>query len=236
MHRDSAWPVAAMRITAIEEQPRSRRLKLVLDGGCAVPVSREVLARFTLLAGDEITDGRLRELEEAEAHHLALSSALHLLAYRPRSEAELRERLARKGVRPDVLGAAIARLRELSLIDDAAFARTWVEGRERTSPRSRRLLASELRAKGVQAAVAQRSAEMVDEAGAAYRAALKRAAALKSAPYAEFRRKLGDLLMRRGFEYETASAAIGRLREELRGGQGREELRGGQGPADGEID
>lgn len=212
-----------MRITAIQEQPRSRRLKLLLDGVRAVPVSREVIARFGLFAGDEITDGRLRELEEAEAHHLALSYALRLLAYRPRSEAELRERLARKGVRADVLGAAIARLRELSLIDDEAFAHTWVEGRERTSPRSRRLLASELRAKGVQEAMAQRCTETVDEAGAAYRAALKRAAALKSAPYAEFRRKLGDLLTRRGFEYETASEAIARLGEELRGGRGPED-------------
>ena len=217
MHRDSALPVAAMRITAIEPQPRSRRFTLRLDGVPAIPVSREVLARFGLRAGGEVSDERLREVQEAEAHHAALSSALRLLAYRPRSESELRGRLARAGIAPRVLEAVVARLRELRLLDDAAFAGGWVEARDRMSPRSRRLLAAELRAKGVPPAVAQRSAAFVDEAAAAYRATQKRATALRGAPYADFRRRLGDLLLRRGFDYETAQEAVRRLWRELRG-------------------
>ena len=47
-------------------------------------------------------------------------------------------------------------------------------------------------------------AVVVDEGAAAYRAGAKRARALAGRPYDEFRRKLGDLLLRRGFSYETA--------------------------------
>jgi regulatory protein len=108
----------------------------------------------------------------------------------------------------------MARLKELRLIDDAAFAATWVESRDRASPRSRRLLASELRLKGVTREVAATSSDAVDDADAAYRAGLKRARLLAGKPFEEFRRKVGDLLLRRGFDYETAREAVRRLWDE----------------------
>ncbi len=48
--------------------------------------------------------------------------ALRLLSYRDRSERELRDRLAKKGFNEDIIGAAIAQLRDAGLIDDRAFA------------------------------------------------------------------------------------------------------------------
>ncbi len=208
-----------MRVTGIERRPGSRSVNVRLDGSVLLKISTEVLSGFGLRAGDELPQTRLKEIREAQRRHSTLASALRLLAYRPRSEAEMRERLARRKAPPALLEAVIARLRELSLLDDGAFARTWVEGRERSSPRSRRLLAAELRAKGVPAAVAERSVAAVDEAEAAYRAARKRAASLGNAAYPDFRRRLGDFLLRRGFDLETAQEAVRRLWEELRGEQ-----------------
>ena len=206
-----------MRITAIEQTRRGRGYKLYLDGVLALPISREVLQRYALREDDEIADARLDELAEAEARHFALASAIRLLAYKPRTEHEMRERLEGKGVRADIAEATLLRLRELRLIDDAAFANDWVARRDTTSPRGRRLIASELRNKGVAAPLAAKATEGVDDADAAYRAAARRASAMRTLPYAQFRRRLGDLLLRRGFGYETARGTIARLWEEHRG-------------------
>ena len=57
----------------------------------------------------------------------ALDAAYRYLAYGSRSESEMRIRLRRKGVLPNTMEKAIVRLRELRLLDDAAFAQQWVE-------------------------------------------------------------------------------------------------------------
>jgi len=200
-----------MRVTAIEKQRRSRRANLFIDGRFALAASLEVLAQAGLRVGDEIDDVRLDELRQAETRHAALTSALRLLAYRPRSEAEVRQRLARRGAPPVVVDETIARLRDLALVDDEAFARFWVESRDQTRPRSRRLLASELRIKGVAGQTTERSLADLNEDDAAYRAGARRGRMLAALPYAEFRRRLGGFLLRRGFAYETVRATVNRL-------------------------
>src|SRR3990172_5631486 len=82
---------------------------------------------------------------------------------RPRGEVERRQRLARRGAPADLVDGAISRLRELGLVDDTAFARTWVEGRSRLSPRSRRLLHRELQAKGIDGEAAREALGPLDD-------------------------------------------------------------------------
>jgi regulatory protein len=127
----------------------------------------------------------------------------------------LRQRLARRGTPSPIVDETITRLRDLGLVNDETFARSWVENRDHTSPRSRRLLALELRNKGVARPIVQDSLATLDEDDAAYRAAARRARSLASLPYTDFRRRLSDLLLRRGFGYETARSTVARLWEEV---------------------
>lgn len=205
-----------MRITALERKPGGQRIKLRLDGQAAVALSVEVCLRFGLRVGDELTNAILDELHAAEARHRALASALRLLSYRPRSEAELRGRLAQKAISAAVIEETIGRVRGAGLLNDEEFARSWVDGRDRTSPRSRRLMTSELRANGVDARLAEQSVAGADDEDAAYRAA-RRARSLQPLPYLEFRRRLGSFLLRRGFEYEVINRVVAKLWEETAG-------------------
>lgn len=198
-------------ITALDRQPRRRNFELQIDGEFAFSVSPDIRVQFGLRAGDEISQERLSAVREAEERHAAMKTALRLLSYRPRSEREIRERLAKKGVRAEMRDATVARLRETGLIDDAAYARAFVESRGRTSPRARRLIAAELRTKGVGRQVADEATAEIDEREAAYRAAARRARSLTKASFADFRRRLGDFLVRRGFDYETAEETVSRL-------------------------
>ncbi len=209
-----------MRITAIERQPRRKRASVHVDGRFALALSLEVLARSALRVGDELDAAGLEELREQEAGHDALSAALRLLAYRPRSEAELRQRLARRGAPPPVVQHTIERLRELGLVDDEAFARAWVDSRDQASPRSGRLLASELRAKGVGRGTVEEAVAAVDDEGAAYRAGQRRARAFAGLTWPDFQRRLSGFLLRRGFAYQTVRAAVARLWAETVPSQG----------------
>ncbi len=203
-----------MRITALERKPGGKRVQLYLDGEPATALSAEVCLRFGLRAGDELTRGALKDLRDAETRQRALASALRLLAYRPRSEAELRGRLGQKAFAEAVIEETIGRLRGAGLLDDEQFARSWVERRDRTSPRSRRLIASELRARGVDAGLAAQSVTNADDEDAAYRAAARRARSRQALPYVEFRRRLGGFLLRRGFEYAVIKRVVARLWQE----------------------
>ncbi len=112
--------------------------------------------------------------------------------------------------------STLSELKARGLVDDAAFARYWRDSREVGSPRSLRALTSELVRKGVDREVASRALAGVDDEAAAYRAARRRAARLAGADRAEFRRKLGAALRRRGFGYEVTEITVNRLWQESR--------------------
>ena len=84
---------------------------------------------------------------------VVLEAAARFLEARSRSVAEVRRRLTGAGYREDLVNGAIERMTELGMLDDDAFARAWVESRDRARPRGERAIREELRLKGVDRAV-----------------------------------------------------------------------------------
>ena len=209
-----------MQITAIEKQRRRQRANIYLDGRYSFSLSLELVAQAGLHEGDALSPQQVDPLRQADLRHQAQQAALRLLAYRPRSEAEMRQRLARRGLPDEVVQETIAHLREQGLLSDAAFARFWVEARDQNSPRGRRLLWQELSAKGIEREIARQAIAVVAEEEAALRAAQKKARHLQGQDYPIFRRRLGDFLLRRGFPYPTVRTTVERLWRE--GQQGSE--------------
>ncbi|KTB47670.1 regulatory protein RecX [Dehalogenimonas alkenigignens] len=150
-------------------------------------------------------------LSPAEACYQA---ALKLLAYRARSEAEMRQRLSRRGFSETEIEAVMNLLKAAGLVDDSAFARAWSEHRASGSPRSAYMIKRELLSRGVDPETAGNALADADDAGAAYRAALPRLSRLKALPADESRRKLADFLRRRGFGWAVIETTLARLEEE----------------------
>jgi regulatory protein len=200
-----------MQITAIEKQRRRRRANVYLDGRFTFSLSFGLLTEAGLHEGDALTPQQVDSLRQADVRHQAHEAALRLLAYRPRSEAEIRQRLARRGLPPQVVQETIARLRDQGLLSDAVFARFWVETRDQSSPRGRRLLWQELSAKGIERETIRQAIAPVAEEDAALRAAQKKVRQLQGQDYPVFRRRLGDFLLRRGFPYPTVRTIVERL-------------------------
>ena len=78
-----------------------------------------------------------------------LDAAARFLEARPRSVAEVQRRLAGAGYRHSLVDEVIERLVALGYLDDEAFARAWVESRDRARPRGEYALRRELQLKGI---------------------------------------------------------------------------------------
>jgi regulatory protein len=102
----------------------------------------------TISRRESLTERRERRgaIEDPE---VVLEAAARFLEARSRSVAEVRRRLTGAGYRAELVEGAIERMTELGMLDDEAFARAWVESRDRARPRGERAIREELRLKGV---------------------------------------------------------------------------------------
>lgn len=210
-------------ITALAAQAHdSQRVNVFVDGTFALGVSLTIVAHEKLFVGKVLDEEAYGRLELAERSDRAVHAALRFLEARPRSTAEIRERLRRKGFEPELVEPTLERLHDLGLVDDAAFARFWVENRQAWRPRGAAALRDELRRKGVDRTTIQHVLDEQSVAdGEGERAiTLARAAVRKYADApdrATFGRRLGGYLQRRGFSFETVRPIVDRLWEELKG-------------------
>jgi len=137
-------------------------------------------------------------------------AALHFLSYRARSEQEVRDRLKRGDFSPEAIDATVVRLNEWRYLDDADFARRWVESRSRGKPRGQRLLQQELRQKGIDAETSKQviAEADLDEAAAATELARKRLSTMGGEDPVAIKRKIGAYLARRGYGFDVARKAL----------------------------
>lgn len=143
----------------------------------------------------------------------AYQVGLRLLAYRPQSRQEVRQRLSGRFSAHVVL-QVLTLLEEQGYLDDAAFARAWRESREAHRPRSATLICRELQQRGVAREVANAAVSGLDEEDSAYQAGRHRLRALQGLDYVTFRRRLGDYLRRRGFPSDVVRRTVERLWQE----------------------
>jgi regulatory protein len=152
---------------------------------------------------------------EADQEAVARKILLDQLTGRARSRAELEGKLAKKGVPEEVAVRLLDRFEEVGLVDDEAFARSWVESRQAGKGLARRALAQELRRKGVDDEVAREVLDEVDpedeveSARELVRRKLRTAARLDRDTAI---RRLTGMLARKGY---SSSVAFRVVREEL---------------------
>ena len=198
------------KITALVVQKRNpNRVNVHLDGEYAFGLARIVAA--WLRVGQELDEEKLKRLQVEDARERAVQQALLFLSYRARSESEIRQNLRKHEMPEEVIEETLARLRQDGLANDGQFAQAWVENRSTFRPRSRRMLAMELRQKGLDDEAVSSALEDVDDEPLAYEAARKRASRLKGLEWADFRKKLSEFLARRGFSYPVIAPVVTRI-------------------------
>lgn len=139
---------------------------------------------------------------DADPESVARRILLDQLTGRARSRKELSDKLASRHVPDDVATDLLDRFEEVGLVDDAAFARTWVSQRQQGKGLSRRVLAQELRRKGVDADVAKDALDEIDpedEAEAARELVRRKLRGLRGVDETTAARRLVAMLARKGY-------------------------------------
>ena len=152
---------------------------------------------------------------DADAEEVARKILLDQLTGQARSRAELATKLSRRRVPEEVAERLLTRFEEVGLIDDAAFARSWVESRQPGKGLGRRALAQELRRKGIEEEVAREALEEIepeDEEQAARALVRRKLRTLRRVDRATATRRLSGMLARKGHSGEVVWRVV---REEL---------------------
>lgn len=205
------------KITGLKQgKRRTKNIHVYVDDEFAISVSRETLVKERINVGQELGKAALEELAEKDLRQRCFNSAVRFLGYRPRSESEIRQRLAKHGFENPVIDKTIEKLKDYRYVDDNEFARYWVENRESFSPRGRRLAKMELKRKGLEADIIENAVSAIDEKESAYRAAQKRAGRLAALDYIDFRLRMVQFLGRRGFNYGIIKEITEKVWRELR--------------------
>ena len=207
-----------MKITQIENQKkRPGRKSIFADGVFLIGVGTDTLIRFGLRTGDEITPGILKRLERAEELLAARTAALRTLAVRPRTEREIRDTLREKEFSVEAAAETIGALKEARLIDDAAFARSFIRNALTLKPTGRVLLRRKLLLLGVERSLADEALDEIladvsqeDEAERAASAFVRRKSASTKKGDAKLRQQLTAFLMRRGYTWDIVQGAVKR--------------------------
>jgi len=204
-----------MIITAIKPQKRGeRRLNVFLDGEFSLGLTSSVLEESGIFIGQELSPDEVQKLKNREEAQQAWERAQRFMATRPRSEREVADRLKRYGYGKQIIQQTLSRLRKAGLLDDHAFADYWKQNRMAFNPRSGRLLALELKQKGIRDELANEVAGSIDEEEEAFRAGSKKARSLPNDDFTVFRRKLAGFLQRRGFNYDVVVSTVNRIWQE----------------------
>lgn len=160
-------------------------------------------ARRPEVGPDGPTPGSLADsAPDADPESVARGVVLRKLTAAPRTRAQLEADLAARAVPEDVTERVLDRFTEVGLVDDAAFAESWVRSRHAGRGLSRRALSHELRQKGVDdetTRVALASIGPDDEAAAAAALVARRLPATRRLPRETRVRRLAGMLARKGY-------------------------------------
>lgn len=192
-------------LTGLAPDPRQPGYRLVdIDRGRFASIPADALAGLGLVVGrslDARTLARLTELADLES---AFRAGMRALARRAYATRDLRRRLIQRPHTLPAVDAALERLAQRGLLDDARFAVDYARQRARRGRGPARLL-RDLMTQGVERRLAEQAIqEALQEEGiepreVARRVARVRANALRALPPDVLRRRLAAFLARRGF-------------------------------------
>ena len=202
-----------MEITSITPQKHdAARCNIEVDGRFFCGMQLITVMEHRLKVGSIVTEEELSALQLAGERQTALDKALTHISASMKTDRDVRDFLRRKGYLQDVCDYVVEKMKGYGYLDDEAYARAYAEsmGKRKGS----RLIRMELKRKGVSDA-ALASLPETGERDAA-EGVLRKYLRGKEMDAATVRKAYAHLLSK-GFDYDTARAALERLRGELPG-------------------
>lgn len=176
------------------------RMEICLDGRPAFWLYAAEAGQFSFEEGTELSEKQYQHILHEIIGRRAIKRAMHLLEQQERTERQLREKLLQSGYPPEAVEDAIAYVKRYHYLDDARYARTFIQFHQ--GERSRKRLETDLLRRGVPKDVIADSMEQEfssDEQEQIRRLLEKKQFSPDTADAKELR-KIYGFLMRRGFQ------------------------------------
>ncbi len=187
-------------------------MNVYVDGEYALSLFADTILQFKLNISDSITQEKIEELRKFDEYIFAKKLAYDFLSYRNRSTSEIKKKLVSKKISDRTIDEVVKHLEEIKLLDDAKFAKEFLQAKVNKKAYGRRVIQQKLVQKGVDRKVAEaliqdemNEDEQLQTAGDILKKYLSKN---KSLEKIKLKQKAYALLLRRGFDYEVINAVI----------------------------
>lgn len=193
---------------------RQHLVKVKADSGKEFYLDKDFAAQIAVKAGDTATEEKVCEWLRESDYQRAKSRALWFLDRADHSEKALYDKLLRASLSPEACARAIARLKELGLIDDVRYAARLAE-RLIEANVSKREAYMKMTAKGLPRDIVKQALDSTNADEAAQLHALIEKKYRTRLQNPENREKVYAALVRKGFSYSAVRDVLKNYSEEL---------------------
>lgn len=205
-----------MTVTNIEQQKHHpERYSVWIDGEFAFGLILADIQYFKLEEGKKISEEKYEFIVESLVYIKAQDAALKYLAYRLRSEKEIKEKLREADYGSDVIERVLAFLRKYDYVNDRDYCDRYIRESMNLRPKGSHLLRYELRQKGISDTLIDVALEEsgLDEVEGAMRLLEKKLKDVSDIPEKDYRRAV-SMLQRRGYSYDIIKEAFFQIKQE----------------------
>lgn len=208
------------QITNITRQKRNERVNIFLDEKFAFSLSSYELVKNNLKVGSILEQKQINNILSREHLSILTDLAVKYLSFRPRSEKEVKDYLAKKIARKNEIKYSIAsqspliasivkKLKKNKYLDDYEFALWFLKSRIKSKPRSLAVIKAELRTKGISSEIIEKIITYAPrDLDQAKNVLSKKAIRWQKLAEVDFKRKAYTYLSSKGFDYETIKDAV----------------------------
>lgn len=206
------------KISKIEAQKNnSLRVNIYIDHEYAMSCHLETLLKYNISEGAEADSVKLRALLEEDNYLKCKNYALRIIEKGPKSEAEMLDRLKKKGYDEDISLRTLEFLKEYSFVDDEKLTGSYI--RQRLKSEGTNKIKALLYRKGIPEDIVKSSLCLIDEKmeeETALNLACKKYNILvrTESDNKKLYKKIGDYLMRRGYSYDVCKRVLKKVLEE----------------------
>jgi len=197
-------------ITAITQQKNNKdRYSVFIDDNFAFGLIMQDIVYFKLKQGEEISQEKYDFIQNELIYIQAQDIALHYIAYKMRTEQEVRKKLFEKEYTEYIIERVIHFLIEYHYIDDMKYCKSYIKQRLQCNPKGVYVLKMELKQRGIKQSIIDKAIENsdVDELNDAIKLLQKKCLYLDDIDEKN-KKRLFAFLQRRGYSYDIIKEAF----------------------------
>ena len=205
-----------IKVTKVEKD-KGNFYQISFDNKQKIRVSEDLLVRFRLLKDSEVDDATLAEIKKNAGYDVGIQMAMNYISYQLRTEQEMYRYLKDKEINLEDSKKIIHRMKELRLIDDVNYGKSYIRTQMRLSDKGPQSVMQKLRQKGLKDEVIQQVMGMYTKEAQfdiAYKTAEKSLKTIRGKSHKETLQKLRVKLMQKGFSADIISQVMAELPNE----------------------